>query len=178
MGEVAKKRALHPDSLVTSRSLPSFSYTPHTLVFCAVVKPTCLAQSLPEPSRAPGRDCDAQPQQREPGGSQLAGPPVPGTWRRNTPLQRAQRQGKSFLPAAVRLEGSRGSRYLRTPPAQQRSPRSGKADPGRGPSGLSGTAGHLLPGAGHCRPVPSAWEGPSGKQQRPDRRAPRVCACD
>lgn len=173
MGEVAKKRALRPDSLVTSRSLPSFSYTPHTLVFCAVVKPTCLAQSLPEPSRAPGRDCDAQPQQREPGGSQLAVPPVTGTWRRITPHPRGQRPEKSLLPAVVRLEGSRSSRQLRTPPVQQRSPPSGKADPGRGPSGLSGSAGHLRPGQGAAGPRPppvnTEWKTAASGEERPAR---------
>lgn len=119
MGEVAKKRALCLGSLVTSRSLPSLSYTPHTLVFCAVVKPTCLARSLPEPSKEPGRDCDAQPRQREPGGWELAGPPVPGVWERFIPLPSGQRPEKSLLSTLLRLGGSRGCLQLRTPTAQQ-----------------------------------------------------------
>lgn len=112
MGDVARKRAPRSGSLVTSRSLPSLSYTPHTLVFCAVVKPTCLARSLPERSEEPGRDYHAQPRQREPGGSRLAGT------RRGHPASRQQRPRKALPSALRRPEGSRDRAPSRTATAQ------------------------------------------------------------
>lgn len=131
-GRSCQKRALRPESL-TSRSLPSFSYTPHTLVFCAVVKPTCLARSLPEPSPALGRDCDAQPQQREPGGSQLAGPLVPASGG-GSPRSRLDKDRRSLCsrplsgskaPGAADSSARRGRSSAH--PAQVRQTRAGPA---------------------------------------------------
>lgn len=158
MGEVAKKRALRSGSLVTSRSLPSLPYTPHILVFCAVVKPTCPARSLPEPSKEPGRDRDAQPRQREPGGSELAGPPVPGTWKRIAPLPRGQRPKRSF--SSQPSSGSKAPGAAYTSARRPRSSRSGAPRSGKAAAGRRGRRGAAAAAAPPPRPAQPAQPGP------------------
>lgn len=172
-----------PKKSSASRLAGNFPIPPLPLVHTTH---TCILRcrkthvSRPEPARAEPR---ARPRLRcaatAEGARRLAAsrPAGPRHLEEDHAAPRGQRPEEPLLPAVVRLEGSRDSRHLRTPPAQQRSPRSGKGEPGRAlrlvrQSRAPSPGGRALPARTPAR------ERPSGEQRRSESRDPRVCACD